>query len=174
MATRLSESRIDRNGESLPEGVYALVNPQGEVVSYKARWREQDENDVSRQRSKSDSPREFGSLDKARTAAIEHRECAVEIVKSGDRVLRSELGALGSDPGIIVRFHEDLQQAKLAISARRASLALLRSVLRWGRRRYPRTLTADVAASSRSRASSAGASSGPPIRSPSSGSSRRS
>jgi hypothetical protein len=53
MPTRLSESRTDHNGESLPEGVYALVNPEGEVVSYKARWREQDENAVDRQRSKS-------------------------------------------------------------------------------------------------------------------------
>ena len=51
-----------------------------------------------------------------------------------------KLGALAVDPGILVRFDEDLQRAELAISARRASLALLRSVLRWGRRRYPRTL----------------------------------
>lgn len=191
MATRLSESRIDHDGESLAEGVYALVNAQGEVVSYKARWREQDENGVEHQRSKSFSRRAFASLDKARRAAVGHREAALEVVKAGETVLRSEkaarltlgqlfkewiahhaahntgeryardsvrtwdkhieprlgrvkLGALADDPGIIVRFHEDLQQARLAISARRAALALLRSVLRWGRRRYPRTLNADV------------------------------
>jgi hypothetical protein len=191
MATRLSESRVDHNGEALPKGVYALVNPQGEVVSYKDRWREHDENGVERQRSQSFSPRQFRSLDKARAAAIKHREEALEIVKAGDTVLRAEkaatltigelfkewianhaahntgeryardsirtwdkhieprlgrvkLGAPASDPGIIIRFHEDLQDAKLAISVRRSSLALLRSVLRWGRRRYPRALTADV------------------------------
>jgi integrase len=191
MATRLSESRVDHRGQPLPEGVYALTNPRGEVVSYKARWRELDENEVLRQRSKSFSPREYRSLDKARVAAVDHRDGAVEIVKAGVTVLRSDkaatltvgelfkewianhaaantgeryardsvrtwdkhveprlgrvkLGALASDPGIVVRFHEDLQRAKLAISARRASLALLRSVLRWGRRRYPRVLTADV------------------------------
>ena len=60
------------------------------------------------------------------------------------RLGRVKLGALADDPGVIVRFHEDLQQAGLAISARRASLALLRAVLRWGRRRYPRALSADV------------------------------
>lgn len=191
MATRLSESRVGHDGAPLPEGVYALVNPQGAVVSYKARWREHDENGVSHQRSKSFSPRAHGSLDAARAAAVKQRDGAVEIVKAGDTVLRPDnaarltvgelfkewianhaapntgeryardsvrtwdrhveprlgrvkLGALASDPGVIVRFHEDLQQAKLAISARRASLALLRSVLRWGRRRYPRALTADV------------------------------
>jgi hypothetical protein len=170
MAIRLSESRVDHRGEPLPEGVYALVNPRGEVVSYKARWRELDENAVLRQRSKSFSPRAYRSLDKARVAAVEHRDGAVEIVKAGATVLRSDkaatltvgelfkewianhaaantgeryardsirtwdkhveprlgrvkLGALASDPGIVVRFHEDLQRAKLAISARRASLA---------------------------------------------------
>jgi integrase len=192
MATRLFESRIDHKGEPLPKGVYALINPQGEVVSYKDRWREQDENGVECQRSKSFSPRTFRSLDKARAAAIKHREEALAIVKAGNAVLRSEraasltvgelfkewianhaahntgeryardsirawdkhieprlgrvkLGALENDPGIIIRFHEDLQNAKVAISARRASLALLRSVLRWGRRRYPRALPTDVA-----------------------------
>ena len=190
MATRLSETRVDHDGNSLPEGVYALANPQGEIVSYKARWREQDENGVQHQRSKSFARRELGSLDKARTAALKHRQGALQIVRSGESVLRAEkavgltlgelfkdwianhaahntgeryatdsvrtwdthieprlgrvkLGTLASDPSIIVRFHEELQQAGLAISARRASLALLRSVLRWGRRRHPRALNTD-------------------------------
>jgi integrase len=191
MASRLSESRVDHDRAPLPEGVYALRNLQGEIVSYKVRWREQDENAVERQRSRSFSPREVGSLNKARAAAISHREGVLQIVGAGEAVARSEpaarltlgelfkewianhaayntgeryardsvrtwdkhiearlgrvtLGALSNDPGIIVRFHEDLQRAKLALSARRASLALLRAVLRWGRRRYPRALTADV------------------------------
>jgi integrase len=192
MATNLSESRVDHRGEPLPDGVYALVGERGEVVSYKSRWRERDDNGVQRQRSKSFSRRDAGSLDGARVAALAHREGALEIVRAGDTVLRAEraaritlgelfkewiahhaapntgaryardavrswdkhveprlgrvkLGALADDPGIIVRFHEDLQQAGLAISARRASLALLRAVLRWGRRRYPRVLSVDVA-----------------------------
>ncbi len=191
MATRLSESRVDHDGEPLPEGVYALLNPQGEVVSYKVRWREQDQNGVEHQRSKSFSRRALRSLDKARAAAINHREGVLEIVRAGDAVARSEpaarltlgelfkewiahhaahntgeryakdsirtwdkhieprlgrvkLGAIETDPGIIVRFDDDLHEAGLAISARRASLALLRAVLRWGRRRYPRVLVTDV------------------------------
>src|SRR3954454_1029560 len=191
MATTLTESRVDHRGEPLPDGVYALVEHHGEGVSYKARWRERDPNGVQRQRSKSFSRRDAGSLDRARAAAVAHRDGAREIVRAGDTVLRADrtagillgdlfkewithhaapntgeryardavrtwdkqieprlgrvkLGALADDPGIIVRFHEDLQDARLAISARRASLALLRAVLRWGRRRYPRALTVDV------------------------------
>jgi hypothetical protein len=190
LATKLTERRTDHDGNPLAKGVYALVNPEGAVVGYKARWREQDENGVGRQRSMSCSVREFGSLDKAREAAIKNRERAVEVVKAGDTVLRSDraatltlgelfkewianhaahntgeryardsvqtwdrhieprvgrvrLGAIASDPGIVVRFHEELQNAGLAISMRRASLKLLRAVLRWGRRRYPRTLPTD-------------------------------
>jgi integrase len=191
MASSLSESRLDHRGEPLPDGVYALVGPNGDVVSYKARWRERDDGGVQRQRSKSFSRRDTGSLERARAAAVAHREGAREIVRAGDTVLRTDrsarillgdlfkewithhaaphtgeryardavrtwdkhieprlgrvkLGALADDPGVIVRFHEDLQQAGLAISARRASLALLRAVLRWGRRRYPRALVVDV------------------------------
>ncbi len=191
MPTRLSESRVDHDGESLPEGVYALVDPRGEIVSYKVRWREQDANGVEHQRSKSFSRRKFRSLTKARAAAAGHREGVLEIIRAGDAVARAEpaarltlgelfkewianhaahntgeryardsvrtwdkhieprlgrvkLGALADDPGIIVRFHEDLQRARVAISARRAALALLRAVLRWGRRRYPRTLSAEL------------------------------
>ena len=66
MATKLTERRSDHDGNPLAKGVYALVNPEGAVVGYKARWREQDENGVGRQRSMSCSVRESGSLDKAR------------------------------------------------------------------------------------------------------------
>src|SRR4051812_16205203 len=191
MASSFSESRVDHRGQPLPDGVYALVEPNGDVVSYKARWRERDANGVQRQRSKSFSRRDAGSLDRAQAAAVTHRDGVREIVRAGDTVLRADraagillgdlfkewithhaapntgeryardavrtwdkhiearlgrvkLGALADDPGIIVRFHEDLQEARLAISARRASLALLRAVLRWGRRRYPRALSVDV------------------------------
>jgi len=53
----LTESRIDHRGDPLPDGVYALIERNGEVVSYKARWRERDANGVQRQRSKSFSRR---------------------------------------------------------------------------------------------------------------------
>src|SRR5919109_228084 len=172
MATKLSESRLDHRGDPLPAGVYALVDPAGEVVSYKARWRELDDNGVARQRSKSFAVRAHGSLDRARAAAVHHRRGALEIVGAGETVLRSDraarltlgelfkewianhaapstgeryardsvrtwdrhveprlgrvrLAAIAEDPGIVVRFHEDLQQAGLAISARRKALGLL-------------------------------------------------
>ena len=90
MATKLTESRVDHRGAPLLESVYALVNPDGEVASYKARWRERDENGVLRQRSKSFSPARRGSLDRARAAAIAHRQGAREIVRAGDTVLRTD------------------------------------------------------------------------------------
>src|SRR3954449_2122191 len=93
MATRLSESRVDHRGDPLPEGVYALLDARGGVVSYKDRWRELDANGVQRQRSKSFSPRELGSLDRARAAAVEQRQGALDIVRAGDAVLRPEKSA---------------------------------------------------------------------------------
>jgi hypothetical protein len=59
------------------------------------------------------------------------------------RLGRVRLAVVDRDPGIVVRFHEERQDAGLAISARRAALKLLRAVLRWGRRRHPRTLSTD-------------------------------
>lgn len=191
MPTKLTESRADHRGEELPEGVYLLLNEQGEAGSYKARWRELDGNGVDRQRSKSFSPRKLGSLDRARSAAVGHREAAVQIVREGASVLRPDkalkmtlgelfkewikhyaavecgeryatdsvrtwdkdieprlgrvrIGAVVDDPGIIPRFHDELRDAGVAISARRAALSLLRAVLNWGRRRYPRALNLHV------------------------------
>jgi hypothetical protein len=66
MATKFTESRLDHRGDPLPQGVYALVDPHGEVVSFKARWREPDDAGVPRQRSRSFSRAEHGSLDRAR------------------------------------------------------------------------------------------------------------
>src|SRR5919199_5534506 len=155
MATKFTESRLDHRDDPLPRGVYALVDPHGEVVSFKARWREPDDAGVPRQRSRSFSRAEHGSLDRARAAACGHRQGAREIVKAGDTVLaadaaarlilgelfkqwiahhaapntgeryardsvrtwdrhveprlgRVRLAAIAEDPGIVVRFHEDL------------------------------------------------------------------
>src|SRR3954468_10706583 len=93
MASSFSESRVDHRGQPLPDGVYALVEPNGDVVSYKARWRERDANGVQRQRSKSFSRRDAGSLDRARAAAVAHRDGVREIVRAGDTVLRADRAA---------------------------------------------------------------------------------
>ena len=93
MATRLSESRVDHDGDPLPEGVYALVDPHGDVVSYKARWREHDENGVSRQRSKSFSPRAPARSTRRARRRSAQRDGAVEIVRAGDTVLRTDKAA---------------------------------------------------------------------------------
>src|SRR4051794_41717023 len=89
MASKLTESRLDHRGGALPEGVYALVNAAGDVVSYKARWREADATGVVRQRSRSFAPGRHGSLPAARAAAVAHRRGALEVVGAGDTVLRA-------------------------------------------------------------------------------------
>ena len=93
MATKLTERGVDHRGEPLPDGVCALVNPDGEVVSYKARWREPDQSGVPRQRSKSFSRRAHGSLDNALAAAVSHHAGAREIVRAGNAVLRADPAA---------------------------------------------------------------------------------
>lgn len=190
MPTELREIRVDHKGNALPEGVYALVQPDGSVVGYKARWRGPDENGVVRQWAKSFSARRLGSLEAARQAATAHRAGAVAIAERGEAVLRPERGAsmtlsrlfdewlelhavhntseryatdaarwwtrevdprlgavrlerLSEDPGVIARFSEELLRAGLPTSSRAKVLSLLRAVLRWGRRRYPRTLKQD-------------------------------
>jgi hypothetical protein len=70
MAVKLIETGTDHHGKDLPRGVYACVAPVGEIVSYKVRWREADEDGVRGQRSKSFSARRLGSLDRALEAVL--------------------------------------------------------------------------------------------------------
>src|SRR5687767_4134567 len=93
MPSDLREIRTDHQGVPLPEGVYAMINPAGDAVAYKARWREEDAHGVGRQRSKSFSARQSGSLIHARAAAIAQREGALAIVREGNSVRR--IGSAG-------------------------------------------------------------------------------
>lgn len=93
MALKLKEARIDHNGVRLPEGIYAMAEEGRPILSYKVRWREEDENGVSRNRSKSFSARQHGSLDGALEEARAYREAAVEIVRRGESVLRPDRAA---------------------------------------------------------------------------------
>jgi hypothetical protein len=58
-------------------------------------------------------------------------------------IARVRLARLAGDPAIIGRLEDDLVRAGLPAPSRVQVLTLLRSVLRWGRRRYPRTLTVE-------------------------------
>ncbi len=58
-------------------------------------------------------------------------------------IARVRLARLAEDPALITRFHDELSRAGLTASSRVQVLKILRSVLRWGRRRYPRTLTVE-------------------------------
>jgi hypothetical protein len=60
-------------------------------------------------------------------------------------IVRVRLGRLDDDPSIITRFQDDLVRAGLTAHSRIQVLKVLRSVLRWGRRRYPRSLTLELA-----------------------------
>jgi integrase len=93
MAVKLIEIRTDHRGERLPEAVYACATETGEIVSYKVRWREEDENGVRRQRSKSFSAKKIGSLDRALEVALGYAENVAEIVKARGAVAKVDAAA---------------------------------------------------------------------------------
>ena len=59
------------------------------------------------------------------------------------RIARVRLARLAEDPGHITRFQDELRRAGLTAASRVQVLKVLRSVLRWGRQRYPRTLSVE-------------------------------
>jgi hypothetical protein len=66
VALKLTDHPIDHDGNPLLPGVYATATPEGTIVGYRARWREEDEDGVRRNASKRFSARRLGSLDRAR------------------------------------------------------------------------------------------------------------
>jgi integrase len=93
MAVKLAEIGTDHLGRPLPKGVYGCATPRGEIVSYKVRWREDDENGVRRQRSKSFGGKRLGSLDRALAAAIAYAEEVSKIIKARGAVARVDAAA---------------------------------------------------------------------------------
>ena len=80
MALKLREIGVDHRGNELPDAVFGLSTEADELVGYKVRWREADENGVKRQRSKSFSARKLGSLDRALDGARSFSAEVQEIV----------------------------------------------------------------------------------------------
>ena len=98
MAVKLVETSTDHLGEELPKGVYGCATETGEIVSYKVRWREEDENGVRGQRSKSFSASKLGSLDRALEAALSYVGEVTKIVKARGAVQKVDAtGALTID-----------------------------------------------------------------------------
>ncbi len=85
MAVKLVEISTDHLGRELPKGVYGCATESGEIVSYKVRWREEDENGVRGQRSKSFSATKLGSFDRALEAALSYAGEVTKIVKARRR-----------------------------------------------------------------------------------------
>lgn len=74
---------------------------------------------------------------------------ATESIRTWDRLIEPRLGRvrlsrLADEPEVISRFGSELVTAHVPASVRHKALGILKTVLRWGRRRYPRTLTSDV------------------------------
>jgi len=91
MAVRTKDVGLDHHGTELPDGIYAVVRQDtGEIVSYKARWREEDEDGIARQPSKSFSVRKLGSLDRALEAASTYLAGAKEVVRIDGAVARPD------------------------------------------------------------------------------------
>jgi hypothetical protein len=90
MALKLTETRTDHRGVPLPVGVYALTTEDGTIVSYRARWRDEGEDGVVRNRAKSFSARKLGSLDRALDLATSARVEAIATGGHGESVLRAD------------------------------------------------------------------------------------
>lgn len=94
MGLKLEENRMDHHGDELPEDVSALLRKDtGEMVGYKVRWREEDENGIRRRPSKSFSARKLGSLDQALAAACQYLEGARAAVRVDGSVARPDPAA---------------------------------------------------------------------------------
>jgi hypothetical protein len=59
-------------------------------------------------------------------------------------IARVRLARLADDPALITRLQDELAHSGLSAASRVQVLKVLRSVLRWGRRRYPRTLNLEL------------------------------
>lgn len=90
MAGKLRERSIDHRGERLPAGIYAVVNGDDTIASYKVRWREEDQDGVARHPSKSFSVRKLGSADRALDAAVAFLREARSIVKVDGSVAKAD------------------------------------------------------------------------------------
>lgn len=92
MAMKWREVGIDHQGSDLPDGVSGMVRQDGGTyIGYRIRWREQDEDGIERQPSKSFSAQKFGgSLDRALEAATAYLAGAHQAVKLDGAVARPE------------------------------------------------------------------------------------
>ncbi len=94
MALAIRETNLDHHGNELPSDVFACARKDnGEIVSFKVRWREEDEDGVPRQPSKSFSARKHGSLDRALEAASIFLSGAKEAVRVDGSVARQDTAA---------------------------------------------------------------------------------
>lgn len=91
MAIPIRETKIDHHGNELPEDVFACARKDsGTVISFKVRWREEDEDGILRHPSKSFSGRKCGSLDRALAAATAFLTGAQEAVRIDGSVARAD------------------------------------------------------------------------------------
>jgi integrase len=93
MAVKLVEIGTDHLGQELPSGVYACATVGGKILSYKVRWREESEDGVRAQRSKSFSAKKLGSLDRALQAALTYAEKVTAIIKAAGAVAKVDAAA---------------------------------------------------------------------------------
>jgi len=90
MAVKLVEIGTDHLGRELPRGIYGCATGDGEIRSYKVRWREESEDGVRFQRSKSFSAKKLGSLDRALEAAFAYAEEVTAIIKVAGAVAKAD------------------------------------------------------------------------------------
>ncbi len=133
MGSKLHETRRDHLNRPLPAGIYALTKEDGTIVSFKARWREEDANGILRNAAKSFAIRKHKSPDHALEAAAAYRAKALSIVAATGTMPRPDPAA-GMTVGEL--FREWCVKRGAALSQRYAEDA----VKRWDREIAPRPI----------------------------------
>jgi integrase len=87
---RPPKKRVDHRGRDLPAGIYPVLDDTGQLSAYKARWREDDADGVTRHSAKSFSITDTGSADAALAEASLYREQALKVVQIEGSVLRGD------------------------------------------------------------------------------------
>jgi hypothetical protein len=121
MALEAKDKGIDHNGNELPPDVYASTRQDGSIAGYRVRWREEDEDGIMRQPSKSFSARKAGSLDQALAAAAAFLDGAREAVRVDGAVSRPDASA-----NLTMEDRPECRTCRSARSTRRGSRRLPR------------------------------------------------
>lgn len=104
LALAIREIGTDHHGTDLPAGIAACERKDsGTIASFKVRWRQTDEYGIRRQRSRSFSQKEYGTLDRALEATVGFLAETQQITATGGIIAKA-------DPASSMTFEDVFQE----------------------------------------------------------------